>query len=92
MLNENEIQTFAKAIAVILLEEKEIELLKPQAEVEDQIASVLTNNMEEERDLNAACDKIMDQYAREVERGSVDPHKMFLMIKKKLAKEKGIVL
>jgi hypothetical protein len=34
----------------------------------------------------------MDQYAREIDRGSVDPHKMFLMIKRKLVNERGFVL
>ena len=92
MLTENEIQNFSREIAGLLSNEKDVELLQPLSAIEEKIAAVLTGNMEEERRINTACDKIMDQYAREIERGSVDPHQMFLMIKKKLAKEKGFVL
>jgi hypothetical protein len=92
MLTENEIQNFSREIAGLLSNEKNVELLQPLAAIEEKIAAVLTENMEEERRINATCDKIMDQYAREIERGSVDPHQMFLMIKKKLVKEKGFVL
>jgi hypothetical protein len=92
MLTENEIQNFSREIAGLLSNEKDVELLQPLSEIEEKITAVITGNMEEERRINTACDKIMDQYAREIERGSVDPHQMFLMIKKKLAKEKGFVL
>ena len=57
-----------------------------------EIIAVLSRNMAEERRINAECDRIMDQYAREIDRGSVDPHKLFLMIKKKLVQEKGFIL
>jgi hypothetical protein len=92
MLTENEIQNFSREIAGLLSNEKDVELLQPLSAIEEKITAVITGNMEEERRINTACDKIMDQYAREIERGSVDPHQMFLMIKKKLAKEKGFVL
>jgi hypothetical protein len=92
MLSESEIQRFANKIAEVLSKDEEVEFLCPMQEVEESIVSVLSMNMEEEKRLNADCDKIMDQYAREIDRGSVDPHNMFLMIKKKLAKEKGVVL
>ncbi len=92
MLTENEIQNFSREIAGLLSNEKDVELLQPLSAIEEKITAVITVNMEEERRINTACDKIMDQYAREIERGSVDPHQMFLMIKKKLAKEKGFVL
>jgi hypothetical protein len=92
MLSESEIQRFANKIAEVLSKDEEVEFLRSMQEVTESIVSVLSMNMDEERRLNAECDKIMDQYAREIDRGSVDPHNMFLMIKKKLAKEKGVVL
>jgi hypothetical protein len=92
MLSEVEIQSLAKEIAQFLSTEESVELLHPRSEVEAKVASILLENMEEERKLNADCDKILDQVAREIDRGSVDPHKMFLMIKKKIAKERKFIL
>ena len=37
-------------------------------------------------------EKILEGYKREIDRGQVDYHQMFLMVKKKLARERGIIL
>jgi hypothetical protein len=92
MLSANEMQYIGRETARTLSEDSDVELLRPLSEVEEKIASILSANMEEEKRLNADCDKVMDQYSREIEKGDVDPHKFFVMIKRKLAKERGFVL
>ncbi|MEK6777466.1 MAG: DUF507 family protein [bacterium] len=92
MLSEDEIQGLSREIAGVLSEDKDVEFLGSDKEVEEKISSVLAQNMQEEMKLNADSDKIMDQYAREIDRGDMDPHKMFSMIKRKLAKERGVIL
>jgi len=91
MLTDGQMQRIAQKITDGF-EGEEVDLHHTKEEIIQEIVAVLSRNMEEEREINAECDKIMDQYAREIDRGSVDPHKMFLMIKKKLVKEKGFIL
>jgi len=91
MLTDGQMQRIAQKIAANF-EGEEVDLHRSKEEITQEIVAVLSRNMEEERKINAECDKIMDQYAREIDRGSVDPHKMFQMIKKKLVKEKGFIL
>lgn len=92
MLSDNEVQIFSDEIAKNLSADEDVELLQDRSKIQEKIVSVISENMAEERKINADCDKILDQHAREIDRGSVDPHMMFLMIKKKLAKERGFIL
>jgi len=92
MLNRTEIQSLAEAVTERLEVDPDVEFLRPRTEVQAEVAAVLTENMEEERRINAACERILESYAREIDRGRADPHKMFRMIKEKLAKERGFVL
>ncbi|OIP66145.1 MAG: hypothetical protein COT35_04840 [Nitrospirae bacterium CG08_land_8_20_14_0_20_52_24] len=92
MLSEDEIRSLSKEMRRVLSDVRGLEFLRPVEEIEEKISSVLSQNMQEEIKLNAECDKIMDQYAGQIERGDADPHKLFSMIKRKLAREKGVVL
>jgi hypothetical protein len=91
MLTDRQMQRIATEI-FRALQEEQVDLHRTPEEIEGEVIRILVQNMEEERKINAACDKIMDQYAREIDRGNADPHKLFLMIKKKVAKERGFVL
>lgn len=91
MLTDGQMRRLAQKITAGF-EGEEVDLHRTKEEIAREIIAVLSRNMEQERKINAECDKILDQYAGEVDRGSVDPHKMFLMIKKKLVKEKGFIL
>jgi hypothetical protein len=91
MLTDRQMQRIATEI-FRALQEEQVDLHRTPEEIEGEVIRILVQNMEEERKINAACDKIMDQYAREIDRGNADPHKLFLMIKKKVAKETGFVL
>jgi hypothetical protein len=42
--------------------------------------------------LDAAVRQILDTYKTQIEKGQVDERTMFLMIKKQLAKERGMIL
>ncbi|NOY53133.1 MAG: DUF507 family protein [Deltaproteobacteria bacterium] len=91
MLTDGQIQRIAERITNTF-DSEEVDLHRTKEEIVQEIIAVLSRNMAEERRINDECDRIMDQYAREIDRGSVDPHRMFLMIKKKLVKEKGFIL
>jgi hypothetical protein len=91
MLTTTQIERLSTEISKALAGEK-VELHRSSLEIAREVAAVISANMNDERQLNAECDKFLDQYAREIDRGDADPHKLFLMIKKKIAKEKGFVL
>ncbi len=91
MLTTTQIERLSTEISKALAGEK-VELHRSSAEIASEVAAVISANMNDERQINAECDKVLDQYAREIDRGDADPHKLFLMIKKKIAKEKGFVL
>jgi len=91
MLTDGQMQRIATRITGTFNRE-EVDLHRTKEEIIQEIIAVLSRNMAEERKINAECDRILDQYAREIDRGSVDPHRMFQMIKKKLVQEKGFIL
>ncbi len=91
MLSDQQIHRMAGGV-VKALRDEQVEFLQPLEAIEEAIRQVLTRNMEEEKEINDACDRLMDQYAREIDRGSLDPRKVFQMIKTKLARERGFIL
>lgn len=52
---------------------------------------VISDQFEQERKIEREADAMVDQLEKQ-NKGEFEPHKMFLMIKKKLAKDKGLVL
>lgn len=64
----------------------------PESELASKISQIITEDLMVEERLEAEVRQILKSHASEIQRGDADFHKMFLMIKKKLAKERGIIL
>ena len=92
MLSRREIQALAQAVTARLEADPDVEFLQPRDRVLDEIVAALTENMEEERRIDAECRRLLQSYAPEIERGRADPRKIYRMIKEKLAAERGFVL
>lgn len=58
----------------------------------DLMEKIITNELSVEDRLEAEARKLLESYEAQIEKGDVDPHKMLLMIKKQLAREKGVIL
>lgn len=56
------------------------------------VETIIEDEIQVEQRLEADVEKLLESYHREIDRGQVDYHQMFMMVKKKLAKERGIVL
>lgn len=70
----------------------ELKLIKTTAEdVENKIAAIITQNMEDERALDLEAHKLLDKN-RKLAGMELDEQKVFSMIKKELAKKKNFVL
>ena len=70
-------------------------LIEPAAERKALAASlerVITDELGVEDRINAEAKELMRKYEAEIARGRMDERHVFLMIKKQLVKEKGVIL
>ncbi len=90
-LNANEIDFISRKIVKTLLGEGKLEV-DSEARIVEGIARVITEEMALEDRLNEEVREVLLQHASEMERSNVTYTEMFKMLKRKMAKEKGIVL
>lgn len=53
---------------------------------------IIRHEFEKEKQIEIEAKTMVDQLERQNPSGSFEPHKMYLMIKKKIAKDKGLIL
>ena len=58
----------------------------------ETLGHAITEELSVEDKLNAEVRTLMKKYEAEIEKGQVDYQKMFLMIKKQLAKDRSVIL
>lgn len=90
-LKKEQIARIAQLV-VRRLEKADLSLEAPTAKIGEAIIRVLTKNFEMEDAIDRQARDTMEQYKSEINTGRVDPHKMFSMIKKQIAKEKNFIL
>jgi hypothetical protein len=90
-LTENEIQFISRKIVKTLVGGEKLEVDNEQRVV-DGIAKVITDELQVEDRLNEEVREVLIQHASEMERSNITYTEMFKMLKKKMAREKGIVL
>ena len=90
-LTSDEIEYIARKIVKTLSSEEKLEM-DSAARVVDAIARVITDELMVEDKLNEEVREVLIQHASEMERSNITYTEMFKMVKKKLAREKGIIL
>jgi hypothetical protein len=90
-LTTDEIQFIARRIVKTLTSERKLEV-DSQARVAEAIAKIMTDDLAIEDRLNQEVREVLAQHVNEMERSNVTYTEMFKMLKRKMAKEKGIVL
>jgi hypothetical protein len=90
-LTAEEIQYVSRKIVKTLVGEGKLEV-DSEARIVDGIARVITEELQIEDRLNEEVREVLIQHASEMERSNVTYTEMFKMLKKKMAREKGIVL
>jgi hypothetical protein len=90
-LTPNEIEFIARKIVKTLVAEEKIEV-DSEARVIEGVAKVITDELLVEDRLNEEVREKLIEHAAEMERSNVTYTEMFKMLKRKMAKEKGIVL
>jgi hypothetical protein len=90
-ITEKQISRLAKVILTKLEEQNQIVYKAPNEKVLARAMELLRADFQRERDLDEEVNRMMDDLERQ-NPGSFQRFKMFPLLKKKLAKEKGIVL
>jgi hypothetical protein len=90
-LTSHEIEYIARKIVKTLVAEGRLEVDSPPRVVES-IARVISEELQVEDRLNEEVRETLLQHASEMERSNVTYTEMFKMLKRKMAREKGIIL
>ncbi|MBI3595805.1 MAG: DUF507 family protein [Nitrospirae bacterium] len=91
-LKKERITALAQTLVDQLTEQQAIRLEASKAELISSLEQIITGELMIEDRLDAEVRQILETYRVQIERGQVDERKMFLMIKKQLAKEREIIL
>ena len=81
----------AEAIFKGLKEQKVVEFKEPEDAVLERATAIIRADFHREQELNNEVNRMMDDLERK-NAGEFERYKMFPMLKKRLAKEKGIIL
>ena len=90
-LTSDEIEFISRKIVKTLVAEGKLEL-DSEGRVVEAVAKVITDELMVEDRLNEEVREVLIQHASEMERSNITYTEMFKMLKKKMAREKGIVL
>lgn len=90
-LTSHEIEYIARRIVKTLVAEGKIEV-DDDSHVAEGIARTITEEMQKEDRLNEEVREVLSRHSSEMARGDITYTEMFKMVKRKLAKEKGIIL
>ena len=91
-LKRDHITTIARTLVEQLIDHKAIQPNIPKGDLVTSVEQVMTEELSLEDRLDVEVRKILEKYEGEIEKGEVDERKMFLMIKKQLAKDRGLIL
>lgn len=90
-LTPDEIEFIARKIVKTLSAERKIEV-ENEAQLILGLVKVVTDELSIEDRLNEEVRQVLVEHSRDMERANITYSEMFKMVKRKLAKEKGIVL
>ena len=91
-LSKERIAHIAESLAQRLTQQKLVALSGSRHALVETLGHAITDELSVEDKLNAEVRTLMKKYEAEIEKGQVDYQKMFLLVKKQLAKERGVIL
>ncbi len=75
-----------------LTEKELIDASDDVAGVTESVITVITSDLMVEDELNDEVKVLLEEVGEEIDSNNVNYHKMFLMVKQKLARERGLIL
>ena len=91
-LSKERIAHLAESLAQRLTQQKLVALSGSHQALVETLGRTVTEELLVEDKLNDEVRTLMKKYEAEIEKGQVDYQKMFLMVKKQLAKDRGVIL
>jgi hypothetical protein len=91
-LSRGRIEMMAKAVVERLLTRRAIAAPGVEEALSARVVEVIERELALEEQLNQDARALMQQYQRQIASGQIDYQRMFTMIKRQLAKERGVVL
>ena len=90
-LRKKQIESISENIVEELLRENSLKC-KDIGELKASIRKQITEDLMVEDKLNDEVRKILDEHSSQIRQGSIEYHKMFRLVKEKLARERKIIL
>jgi len=91
-LRKDMIEYLARRIVTALEEKNVIDTGGAEADVIATVAGVITRDLLVEDELNDEVKLILEKKYSEIDKANINYHKMFQMVKQKLARERGLIL
>ena len=91
-LSKERVRHMAESLVGRLQQEGHIELVGDRNALVAGLDQAITNELSVEDRLNAEVRQMLKAYDKQIEQGQVDYQKMFLMVKQKLVRERGLIL
>jgi hypothetical protein len=91
-LKKERVAALARTLVERLIEQHLIRAVGAPAGLVATVDRIITDELLLEDRVDAEVRKILESYRSQIDQGQVDERKVFLMIKKQLAKERGIIL
>jgi len=91
-LRRDYIDFLSKRIVEHLEEKGHLQAKVDPSEVQAYIAQVIIDDLKIEDDLDAEVRKILEGYTQQMRQQNIQYHEMFQMIKRKLIKERNLVI
>jgi len=91
-LSKERVRHLAESVASRLQQDGHIELVGDRKTLVEAVDHAVIEELSIEDRLNAEVRQLLKAYEKQIEQGQVDYQKMFVMIKQKLVRERGIIL
>jgi len=91
-LRKREIELLADKIAVNLIRSGDVKLNKDISILKAVIRAVLEEDVQKEKEIDLKTKKLLEQFSSEIEKEGADSSKLFILAKKKVAKQEGFLL
>ncbi len=91
-LSRERVRHLTDTLATRLQQEGHVEIIGDRKALVEALQHAVTEELSLEDRLNAEVRQLLKAYEQQIEQGQVDYQKMFVMIKQKLVRERGLIL
>ena len=91
-IKPEDLSRIADRVVSRLRHEKRFTAKVPDDQLKQRALAILTKNLEEEAAIEEEARRMLDQYEAQIRSGQLNEHKVFVMVKAKIAKERDFVL